>query len=128
MSAGPRDLAADDRRKDGMYEVPRCCISQLWCSKSEHSSHLLSFVFATGEVLTVSPRLVTCLKTQHRAAPTERNVVNALRVGMGDHFADPTLTIDPGCVQLGDVAHVARCLGDRSVDRARLAFVDLQIG
>ena len=36
------------------------------------------------QVLTVNPSLVTCLKLQHRAAPTERNLVNALRVATGD--------------------------------------------
>lgn len=125
VPGGPRDLAADDRKKDGMYEVPRCCIAQLWCSKSEHSSHLISFVFAGGEVLTVSSALVTCLKLQHRAAPTERNLVNALRVGMGDHKADSALTIDPGCVTLGDVAQLQR---HRPQGRGRVALVDLQLG
>ena len=37
-----------------------------------------------AQVLTVNPSLVSCLKLQHRAAPTERNLVNALRVATGD--------------------------------------------
>lgn len=125
IGGSPRDLAADDRKKDGMYEVPRCCIAQLWCSKGEHSGHVLSFVFAGGEVLTVSPSLVTCLKLQHRAAPTERNLVNALRVGFGDHHADPTLTVDDGCVTLGDIESLRR--SGRTLDRNSTAFVDLQL-
>ena len=36
------------------------------------------------QVLTVNPSLVTCLKLQHRAAPTEKNLVGALRVATGD--------------------------------------------
>jgi len=128
VGGGPGDLAADDRKRDGMYEVPRCCISQLWCSKSEHSGHMLSFVFTGGDVLTVSPKLVTCLKLQHRAAPTERNLVNALRVGMGDRQADISLTIDEGCVSLGDVTRLRRVAGDRPLDPTRTALVDLQFG
>ena len=53
MGGSPRDPVADDkspgkadawrplglllpllpRKRDGQYEIPRCCISQLWCSK-----------------------------------------------------------------------------------------------
>lgn len=32
----------------------------------------------------MKPSLVTCLKLQHRAAPTERNLISALRVALGD--------------------------------------------
>ena len=34
MGGSPRDVVADDKTRDGQYEIPRCCISQLWCSKS----------------------------------------------------------------------------------------------
>ena len=34
MGGSARDPVADDKKKDGQYEIPRCCISQLWCSKS----------------------------------------------------------------------------------------------
>ncbi|CAE8676191.1 unnamed protein product [Polarella glacialis] len=127
---GPRDLVSDDRKKDGMYEVPRCCISQLWCSKNQHACHALSFVFAAGEVLSVAPSLVTCLKMQHRAAPTERNLVNALRVGMGDQKADPALTIDKGCVTLGSAADVLKSRGENAavLEPNRTVLLDLQLG
>lgn len=128
MSGGPRELAADDRKKDGMYEIPRSCISQLWCSKGEHRGHMVSFVFASGEVLTVHSTLVTCLKMQHRAAPTERNLVNALKVAMGDQRADPALTIDDGCVTLGTVSDLASSKSEVRVDRHRTALVDLTLG
>eukprot|EP00928_Gymnodinium_smaydae_P019169 TRINITY_DN17328_c0_g5_i1.p1 TRINITY_DN17328_c0_g5~~TRINITY_DN17328_c0_g5_i1.p1 ORF type:complete len:1576 (-),score=243.18 TRINITY_DN17328_c0_g5_i1:61-4788(-) len=116
IGGGPRDLAADDHKRDGVYEVPRCLISQLWCSKNEHSRQIISFVFATGEVLTVFASLVTCLKMQHRAAPTEKNLVSALHVGIGDKSADPTLKVDKGCVTLRkDAADLAE---DQSIIEA----------
>ena len=34
MGGSPRDVVADDKKRDGQYEIPRCCISQLWCSRS----------------------------------------------------------------------------------------------
>lgn len=128
MGGGPRELAADDKKKDGMYEIPRSCISQLWCSKGEHKGNIVSFVFAGGEVLTVNATLVTCLKMQHRAAPTERNLVNALKVGIGDQRADPALVIDDGCVGLGDVTDLSSSKLGIKVDRHRTALVDLTLG
>lgn len=128
MGGGPGELTIDDKKKDGMYEIPRSCISQLWCSKGEHRGHIVSFVFAGGEVLTVYATLVTCLKTQHRAAPTERNLVNALKVGIGDQRADPSLSIDEGCVTLGDVTELGSNKVDLKVDRQRTALVDFTMG
>jgi hypothetical protein len=130
VGGGPRDLAADDQKRDGIYEVPRCLISQLWCSRNEHSNHVISFVFASGEVITAYPTLVTCLKLQHRAAPTERNLVSALRVGFGDQRADPSLVIDKGCVTLRKDASdlVEDQVVTGMIDGSRTAIVDLQIG
>lgn len=126
----PRDLQADDYKRDGVYEVPRCLISQLWCSKNEHSGHVISFVFASGEVVTAYPTLVTCLKMQHRAAPTERNLVSALRVSFGDQRADPSLVVDKGCVTLRkDAADLAQeHVVTQALDASRTALVDLQMG
>eukprot|EP00927_Polykrikos_kofoidii_P073188 TRINITY_DN6925_c0_g1_i1.p1 TRINITY_DN6925_c0_g1~~TRINITY_DN6925_c0_g1_i1.p1 ORF type:complete len:1426 (-),score=291.48 TRINITY_DN6925_c0_g1_i1:33-3788(-) len=130
VGGGPRDIAADDHKKDGVYEVPRCLISQLWCSKNEHSGHVLSFVFAAGEVITAYPSLVTCLKMQHRAAPTERNLVSALRVGFGDQKADSSLVVDKGCVTLRkDGADLAKEeVVAESINASRTVIVDLQLG
>jgi len=128
VSGGPHDLATDDRKKDGLYEVPRSCISQLWCSKNEHRTHVLSFVFAGGEVLTVYPQLVTCLKMQHRAAPTEKNVVNALRVGLGHQKVDPSLVIEPGCVELSDISDLPSERIRKLVDRQKACLLDMQLG
>lgn len=122
-----QDLAVDSRKRDGCYEIPRCCISHLWCSKGEHSRHLLSFVFSNSEVLTVSPKLVTCLKMQHRAAPTERNLVNALRVGFGDQSSDPTLVVDDECVTLSKVSSLVPELAVVA-DLARTLLVDIRLG
>ncbi|CAK8990255.1 unnamed protein product [Durusdinium trenchii] len=127
MSGSPREMVADDKKKDGQYEIPRCCISQLWCSKSEHRCHALSFVYPGGEVLTVNPSLVTCLKLQHRAAPTERNLVSALRVASGDWRADPNLTVDEGCVVLGDAGNVMAKRGE-ALHPQRTALLDLEVG
>ncbi|CAK9080735.1 UVR domain-containing protein, partial [Durusdinium trenchii] len=136
MSGSPREMVADDKKKDGQYEIPRCCISQLWCSKSEHRCHALSFVYPGGEaacaaavvtrVLTVNPSLVTCLKLQHRAAPTERNLVSALRVASGDWRADPNLTVDEGCVVLGDAGNVMAKRGE-ALHPQRTALLDLEV-
>jgi len=128
VGGAPQDLVADDKKSDGTYEVPRCCISQLWCSKDEHGSHALSFVFPTGEVLTVYASLVTCLKMQHRAAPTERNLVNALRVGMGDWKADPSLVIDKGCLTLGTAADIWKGTDRPALDPVQTALLQLQLG
>eukprot|EP00747_Dinoflagellata_sp_TGD_P035578 gnl/TRDRNA2_/TRDRNA2_137952_c0_seq1.p1 gnl/TRDRNA2_/TRDRNA2_137952_c0~~gnl/TRDRNA2_/TRDRNA2_137952_c0_seq1.p1 ORF type:complete len:402 (-),score=87.76 gnl/TRDRNA2_/TRDRNA2_137952_c0_seq1:147-1247(-) len=131
MAGGPQDMAIDDRKKDGTYEIPRSCISQLWCSKGEHRGHVLSFVFSGGEVLTANPSLVTCLKMQHRAAPTERNVVSALLIGIGNNKErknDPTLMIDEGCVLLGDVEKFATEHTKDRIDRRNTVIVDLQLG
>lgn len=128
ISGGPRDLAVDDRKRDGMYEIPRSCIAQLWCSKGEHSSHKLSFVFTAGEILTVRPSIVTCLKMQHRAAPTERNVVSALRVGFGDKSADPSLKVDDGCVTLAEPSKFVSCHAGDRLHAHRSVVVDLQLG
>eukprot|EP00439_Symbiodinium_sp_Y106_P046033 s4092_g5.t2 len=127
MGGSPRDPVADDKKRDGQYEIPRCCISQLWCSKSEHRSHALSFVYPNGEVLTVNPSLVTCLKLQHRAAPTERNLVNALRVATGDWKADPNLTVDEGCVVLGKASDIMSQRGGGALLPQRTALVDLEL-
>ncbi|CAE7944682.1 unnamed protein product [Symbiodinium sp. KB8] len=127
MGGSPRDPVADDKKRDGQYEIPRCCISQLWCSKSEHRSHALSFVYPNGEVLTVNPSLVTCLKLQHRAAPTERNLVNALRVATGDWKADPNLTVDEGCVVLGKASDIMAQRGGGALLPQRTALVDLEL-
>ncbi|CAL1134474.1 unnamed protein product [Cladocopium goreaui] len=127
MGGSPRDVVADDKKRDGQYEIPRCCISQLWCSRSEHRCHALSFVYPGGEVLTVNPSLVTCLKLQHRAAPTERNLVNALRVATGDWRADPNLTVDDGCVVLGDASNIMTKRGD-ALHPNKTAFLDLEVG
>lgn len=93
-------MDTDAKSREMCYAVPRCCISQLWCSRAEHGGRPLSLVFDTNETLTIQPELVTCLKTQHRAAPTEKNVIGALRKGIGDVRADPSLVLDDGVVQL----------------------------
>eukprot|EP00929_Paragymnodinium_shiwhaense_P101395 TRINITY_DN64465_c0_g1_i1.p1 TRINITY_DN64465_c0_g1~~TRINITY_DN64465_c0_g1_i1.p1 ORF type:complete len:1701 (+),score=309.54 TRINITY_DN64465_c0_g1_i1:129-5105(+) len=130
VGGGPRDLTVDDNRQDGVYEVPRCMISQLYCSKNEHSDHIISYVFSSGEVITAYPTLVTCLKTQHRAAPTERNLVSAIRVGFGDKKADPSLSIEKGCVTLRkDAADLAsERLISEAVERSAMAALDVELG
>ncbi|CAK9077969.1 UVR domain-containing protein, partial [Durusdinium trenchii] len=77
-------------------------------------------------VLTVNPSLVTCLKLQHRAAPTERNLVSALRVASGDWRADPNLTVDEGCVVLGDAGNVMAKRGE-ALHPQRTALLDLEV-
>ena len=65
----------------------------------------------------MNPSLVTCLKLQHRAAPTEKNLVGALRVATGDWRADPNLTVDEGCVVLGDASNI---MAKRGLTRAAI--------
>eukprot|EP00930_Biecheleria_cincta_P063471 TRINITY_DN4900_c0_g1_i1.p1 TRINITY_DN4900_c0_g1~~TRINITY_DN4900_c0_g1_i1.p1 ORF type:complete len:1680 (-),score=289.68 TRINITY_DN4900_c0_g1_i1:483-5522(-) len=131
VGGAPMDLAADDRKTDGLYEVPRCCISQLWCSKNEHRCHAISFVFPAGDVLTVNASLVTCLKMQHRAAPTEVNLVTALRAAMGDRRAASSLNIEKGCITLGkatDIRQSREGQAEASLDPKRTVLVDLHVG
>lgn len=96
-------IVPDARRRELMYDVPRCCIAALWRSRGEYTGRAVSFVFTedgAGEVYTVNASLVTCLKLQHRAAPTERNVMIALRQAQGDEVIEPGLVIDEGCCDL----------------------------
>ena len=64
------------------------------------------------EVLTVNPSLVTCLKLQHRAAPTERNLVNALRVATGDWKARQSMTEPSGSTMRFVLASLHSWKGD----------------
>jgi len=55
--------------------------------------------------------------------------VNALRVGMGDWKADPSLKIDKGCLTLGTVADILNDPDNQhALDPMRTALVQLQLG
>ena len=56
----------------------------------------------------MNPSLVTCLKLQHRAAPTEKNLVGALRVATGDWKARSSVARKP------DSADVSGVLDEKS--------------
>ncbi|CAE7373897.1 unnamed protein product [Symbiodinium sp. CCMP2456] len=117
-------------RNSALLHFPALVLEEMLGSSrkdGEHRSHALSFVYPNGEVLTVNPSLVTCLKLQHRAAPTERNLVNALRVATGDWKADPNLTVDEGCVVLGKASDIMAQRGGGALLPQRTALVDLEL-
>ena len=75
-------LSREERLESHAAELRSCGVPKV-CTRAT-SCPLFS-------VLTVRPQIVTCLRMQHRAAPTEHIVFSALRVGSVDKSAEPSL-------------------------------------